>query len=79
MLAARAAEGNHQVGEFPGHECLYVRIDHSIDIIKVSKHTTVFFKETDHRLVPSGHGPVLDVASRIIYGPAVKHISATVA
>ena len=79
VLAARAAEGNHQAGEFPGYECLYMRIDHGIDIIKESKHTAVFLEETDHRLVPACHGLILYVAAGVVDGPAVKHISATVA
>ena len=79
VLAARAAEGDHKAGEFPGDECLYMRIDHGIDIIKVCKHTTVFLEETDHRLVTACHGLILYVAAGVVDGPAVKYISAPVA
>ena len=79
VLTARAAKGDHQAGEFPGDECLYMRIDHGIDMLHEFKNFSVIFKESHYRLIPSGKLFIWFISPRIVYGPTVKDITSPIA
>ena len=66
MLAAGAAEADHQAAEAAAGVCLHMRINYTIDMFKEGEHFPVIFQETYYRLIASGQLLVWLIATRIM-------------
>ena len=66
VLAAGAAEADHQAAETAAGVCLHMRIDDPIDMFKEAEHFPIIFQEPYHRFIASGQLLVRLVASRIM-------------
>ena len=79
VLAPRAAETDHQIGESSVHVTFDRSIHNFISMIQETSDLSVFFEETDHRFVQSGKMIVTFVFTRVIDGAAVKDKSTAIA
>ena len=66
VLAACAAEADHQAAEAAAGVCLHMRIHHAVYMVKETEHFPVIFQEPYHRFIASGQLLVRLVASRIM-------------
>ena len=79
MLAACAAESEHEMCETALHESLHMEVGQSIDALEEVDQLSVLLQEVDHGLVESCQLFVLLIASWIVGAAAVEHITATIA
>ena len=79
MLAACAAEGEHEVGEAALEVALDVMIGEAIDAVEEGEDLAVVLQETDDGSVQAGELLVGLVAAWIVRGTTVEDVTAAVA
>ena len=78
VLAARAAEGEHQTGEATLDVTTHMGIGQLIDTVQEGQYLTVIFEEVNDRLVQTRHGLIRVVPTRIMGGTAVEDVPASI-
>ena len=79
VLAACAAEADHQAGEAATGVCLDMRIHHAADMLKEAEDFTVVLEEAYDRFISAGQFLVWLIPARVVDGAAVEDIAASVA
>ena len=79
VLTAGTTEAHHQVTESSFHESLDVRIYQGRSMFSEREDFTVFFQETDHRLIQSAKRFVLVIFARIVYTSTIEYIATSIA
>ena len=79
MLPARAAEGEHEVGEAALKVALYVLVGEGIDAGEETGNLTVVFKKLDDGGIETREVLIGLVAPGVVGGTAVENVAATVA
>lgn len=79
VLAAGAAEADHQAGEAAAGVCLDMRINDSIDMFQEAEDFAIVLKEADDRLVSACPLLVWLISARVMDGSAVEDVTAPVA
>ena len=79
MLATRASEGKHQVGEAALEITLHMMICQPIDALQEGEYLPVFLKETYYRLIQTRQLLVCLVTAGVVSASTVEDISSAVA
>ena len=79
VLASRATEANHQVGESPVHIAFDGSVHNFVSMLQEAGNLSVFFEEADHRFVQSGKMVVTFVLAGVVDGAAVEDKPAAIA
>ena len=78
VLAACAAETDHQTGESALDICIHMRIDNSICMLHEAENFPVILEELYHRLVTPRQVLIWFISTGIMDRPAVENISPAV-
>ena len=79
MLSAGATEADGQIAESAFHITLHGGIHQSIDMIEETEYFSIFFQESDYRLIQSGERFVTLILTGIIHGATVEYITSSIA
>ena len=79
MLATRASESEHQVGEAALEITLHMMICQPIDALQEREYLPVFLKETYYRLIQTRQLLVCLITAWVVSASAVEDISSAVA